>query len=152
MTVVKGDQKTSFSIAITPRCMGRHYSFSWIPPHYLDTYLILLSVKQEGIKYHFLSLWYDATWDWTQVFRQTLYPLDQWSRQFYLLTICQGAKATMQTFPCGYRVVCPKCFIKTIQVVVSRRRLPPRCVICRTQILKLRQNPQPHSERREGML
>ena len=29
----------------------------------LDTYLILLSVKQGGIKYRFSCLWYDATWD-----------------------------------------------------------------------------------------
>ena len=29
----------------------------------------MLSVKQGGIKYHFLSLWYDAAWDWTQVSR-----------------------------------------------------------------------------------
>ena len=35
----------------------------------LDPYLIRLSVKQGGIKYHFLSLWYDSTWDWTQVSR-----------------------------------------------------------------------------------
>ena len=27
------------------------------------------SVKQGGIKYHFLSLWYDSTWDWTPVFQ-----------------------------------------------------------------------------------
>ena len=27
----------------------------------------MLSVKQSSIKYHFLSLWYDATWDRTQV-------------------------------------------------------------------------------------
>ena len=27
----------------------------------------MMSVKQGGIKYHFLSLWYDATWDWTLV-------------------------------------------------------------------------------------
>ena len=27
----------------------------------LDTYLILLSVKQGGIKYHFKSFWYDVT-------------------------------------------------------------------------------------------
>ena len=27
----------------------------------------MLSVKQGGIKYHFLSLWYDSTWDWTPV-------------------------------------------------------------------------------------
>ena len=35
----------------------------------LDSYLIMLSVKQGGIKYHFLSLWYDSSWDWTQVSR-----------------------------------------------------------------------------------
>ena len=29
----------------------------------------MLSIKQGGIKYHFLSLWYDSTWDWTQVSR-----------------------------------------------------------------------------------
>ena len=28
----------------------------------------MLSVKQDSIKYYFLSLWYDSTWDWTQVF------------------------------------------------------------------------------------
>ena len=26
----------------------------------------VLSVKQRGIEYHFLSLWYDSTWDWTR--------------------------------------------------------------------------------------
>ena len=35
----------------------------------LDMYFIMLSVKQGGIKYHFLSLWYDWTWDWTPVSR-----------------------------------------------------------------------------------
>ena len=29
----------------------------------LDPYPIMLSVKQGSIKYHFLSLWYDSTWD-----------------------------------------------------------------------------------------
>ena len=33
----------------------------------LDPCLIRLSVKQGGLKYYFLSLWYDSTWDWTQV-------------------------------------------------------------------------------------
>ena len=27
------------------------------------------SVKQGGIMYHFLSLWYESTRDWTQVYR-----------------------------------------------------------------------------------
>ena len=29
----------------------------------------MLSIKQGDIKYHFLSLCYDSTWDWTQVSR-----------------------------------------------------------------------------------
>ena len=29
----------------------------------LDPYLKMLSVKQDGIKYHFLNLWYDSTKD-----------------------------------------------------------------------------------------
>ena len=29
----------------------------------LDIYFIMLSVKQGDIKYHFLCLWYDSTWD-----------------------------------------------------------------------------------------
>ena len=28
-------------------------------------------VKQGNIKYYFLSLWYDSTWDWTQVSRDS---------------------------------------------------------------------------------
>ena len=35
----------------------------------LDTYFILLTVKQGGIKYHFKSFWYDVTSDWTPVSR-----------------------------------------------------------------------------------
>ena len=59
--VVDGDPNAPFSLATTPRCRGGWYSLPWIAP------LIMLSVKQGGIKYHFLSLWYDSIWDWTQV-------------------------------------------------------------------------------------
>lgn len=45
----------------------------------------------------------------------------------------------MQTYPCGHRVVCRRCFVKTIQIAVSQRMLPLRCVICRTKILRLKQ-------------
>ena len=31
----------------------------------------MLSVKQGGIKYHFLSLWYDSTWEWIRVYLAT---------------------------------------------------------------------------------
>ena len=51
--------KGSFSIATTPRCKGGRYSFHWIVLLTFDPYFIM----QGGIKYHFLSLWYDSTWD-----------------------------------------------------------------------------------------
>ena len=69
VTVVKGDPKAPFSIATPPGCWGRHYSFSGLLYFTLDPYLIMLSVKQGSIKYPFLSLWYDSTWDWIQVSR-----------------------------------------------------------------------------------
>ena len=68
-TIVEGNPKAPFSIATTPRCRGGRYSFPGLLYFTLDPYLIILSVKQGSIKYHFLSLWYDATWDWTQVSR-----------------------------------------------------------------------------------
>lgn len=52
--------------------------------------------------------------------------------------VCLAARATMQTFPCEHKVVCRKCFIRTIQVAVAQRSLPLRCVVCRARILKLR--------------
>ena len=67
--IVEGNRKAPFSIATTPRCRGGGYSFPGLLYFTLDTYLIILSVKQGGIKYHFLSLWYDSTWYWTQVSR-----------------------------------------------------------------------------------
>ena len=27
----------------------------------------MLDVKQAGIKYHFMNVWYDSAWDWTLV-------------------------------------------------------------------------------------
>ena len=51
--VVKGDPKGPFSIASTPRCREGHYSFPGLLHFILDNFLIMLSVKQGGIKYHF---------------------------------------------------------------------------------------------------
>ena len=68
-TIVEGNPKAPFSIVTTPMCRGGRYSFPGLLYFNLDPYLIMLSVKQGGIKYHFLSLWYDSTWDWTQVSR-----------------------------------------------------------------------------------
>ena len=67
--IVEGDSKAPFSIATTPRCREGRYSFLWMVYFTLDPYLIMLIFKQGGIKNHFLSLWYDSTWDLTQVFR-----------------------------------------------------------------------------------
>ena len=62
-TIVEGNPKAPFSIATIPRCRGGRYSFLGLLYFTLDPYLIMLSVKQGGIKYHFLRLWYDSTWD-----------------------------------------------------------------------------------------
>ena len=62
-TIAEGNPKAPFSIATTPRCRGGRHSFPGLLYFTLDPYLIMLSVKQAGIKYHFLSLWYDSTWD-----------------------------------------------------------------------------------------
>ena len=69
LTVVEGHPKASYSIVTTLRCRGGCYSFPWIASLTLDPYLIMLSVKQGGIKYHFLSLWYDSTLDWNSISR-----------------------------------------------------------------------------------
>ncbi|XP_050430200.1 uncharacterized protein LOC126839155 [Adelges cooleyi] len=54
--------------------------------------------------------------------------------------ICVNSKATMQTWPCGHRVVCRKCLVRTIQMAVSRRSLPLRCVVCRSRVLRLKRS------------
>ena len=68
VTLVEGDPRAPFSIATTPRYTeGGATPFPGVLHFTFDPYLIMLSVKQGSMKYHFLSLWYDSTWDWTQV-------------------------------------------------------------------------------------
>ena len=62
-TLGEGDPKAPFSIATTPRCREGATPFPGLLHFTLDPYLIKLSVKQGGIKYYFLSLWYNSTWD-----------------------------------------------------------------------------------------
>ena len=52
-TLVEGDPKAPFARATTLKCREGYYSIPWIAPVCLDPYLIMLSVKQGGIKYHF---------------------------------------------------------------------------------------------------
>ena len=52
-TIVVGDQKASFSVATMPKYRGGATPFPGLLHFTLDTYLILLSVKQGGNKYHF---------------------------------------------------------------------------------------------------
>ena len=63
--VVEGGSKAPFSLAIRPKCRRGGYSYLWIAPLSLDPYPMMLSVKQEDIKYQLLSLWNDSIWDWT---------------------------------------------------------------------------------------
>ena len=45
-TVVKGNPKVPFSLTTILRSRGGHYSFLWIAPLTLDSYLIMLHVKE----------------------------------------------------------------------------------------------------------
>ena len=60
-TIVKGNQKAPFSIATKPRCRGGATPFPGLLHFTLDTYLILPSVKQGGIKNHFFKV-FSMTW------------------------------------------------------------------------------------------
>ena len=86
-TVVEGDQKAPFSIATTPRCSRRRYSFPWIAPLkplYVH-YGWVLSKKVSSTIFKSL-VWRDLGLNtglpdhW-----RTLYPLDQWI-QFSVIT------------------------------------------------------------------
>ena len=44
-TIVKGNPKASYSIAIMPRSRGGHHSFPRVAPLTLNPYVIRLSVK-----------------------------------------------------------------------------------------------------------
>ena len=68
-TVVDRDPKAPFLTATISKCSRDHYPLLWIAPLTLVMYLIMLSVKQGGIKPHFLNLWYDSNWDRTPVFQ-----------------------------------------------------------------------------------
>ena len=61
--VVEGYSMAPFSIATTPRCGEGATLFPGLLHFSLDPYIIMLSVKQGSIKYHFLSLCYDSIWD-----------------------------------------------------------------------------------------
>ena len=65
VSIVEGDPKAPFSLATTSRWRGGCHSFPGLLHFTLDPYLIMLCVKQGDIKYFFLSLWYDSTWDWS---------------------------------------------------------------------------------------
>ena len=67
--LIEGDLKAPFSIATTPRCRKGAIPLPRLFHFTLDLYLLMLSVKQGGIKYHFWVFRYDSTCDWTQVSR-----------------------------------------------------------------------------------
>ena len=62
-TEVEGDTKAPFSIATTPKCREAASPFPGFFHFTFGMYLIMLSVKQGGIKKPFLSLWCDSTRD-----------------------------------------------------------------------------------------
>ena len=66
---MEGSSKAPYSIVTTPRYMGGHHFLPCFFPLTLDSYLIILSVRQAEINYYFFSLWYDLAFDWNLVSR-----------------------------------------------------------------------------------
>ena len=73
-TVFEGHLKVPFSIATTPRCRGGYNSIGLIN-FTLDPYVVILSVKQEGIKYNIYI--YIYIYIYTMVWRIYIY-IYQW--------------------------------------------------------------------------
>ena len=83
VTLVEGYPKAPSSIATTPRCWGGRYSFPRLLHFTLGAYQIMLSVKQGGIRYHFLKslVWLDLGLNPSLLDHwRTLYWLGQWPR------------------------------------------------------------------------
>ena len=59
--VVEGEPKAPFSILLHRGVGEGATPFPGLLHSTLDPYLIMLSVKQGCLRYHFLSLWYDST-------------------------------------------------------------------------------------------
>ena len=53
MNIVEGNPKAPFSIVTTTSVVGSVTPFPKLLHFTLDPYLLMLSVKQSGIKYHF---------------------------------------------------------------------------------------------------
>ena len=108
-TLVEGDTKVPFSIATTAWSREGWFSFPLIALFTLELYLIMLSVKQGGIKYHFLSLWYDSTWDWTPVCRAIGEPFGQWTGEIYNINLINmteiSAKQKSDPTPIDFRAL-----------------------------------------------
>ena len=58
MTLVEGDPKAPFQYLLVAEGAT---PFLGLPDLTFNPHLIMPSVKYGGIKYHFLSLWYDST-------------------------------------------------------------------------------------------
>ena len=69
VTLVEGDPKSPFSMATAPRWRVRVYSIPYINPLSPRSLLYNAECKADGIRCHFLSLWYDSTRNWTPITR-----------------------------------------------------------------------------------
>ena len=102
-TFVESDLKAFFSIATTPRHRGGCYSFHWIVLLTFDLYIVILSVWEGGIKYHFLSLWYDSNLGLNPCLLdhwQTLYSLSQFF--FWKVLVLLDWKSISNNVSCDY--------------------------------------------------
>ena len=78
-------------------------------------YLIMLSVKQGGIKYHILSLCYGSIWDWILVFRAMIQPSTNYSADWRILFVNSLSLSSEFGFEVYMKVVNAFIFITSVQ-------------------------------------
>ena len=86
--------------------------------------MIMLGVKQGGIKYHFLSLWYDATWNCTPISRDLeLHPNLHWTqlskflRRSLIIFMIESFRTIVFIFfviSTTFRPICPSAFFRCL--------------------------------------
>uniref|UniRef100_A0A915JKU2 RING-type domain-containing protein n=1 Tax=Romanomermis culicivorax TaxID=13658 RepID=A0A915JKU2_ROMCU len=57
--------------------------------------------------------------------------------------ICVTRRACVQSYPCGHKLLCEKCFIKLLQVNYSQGKYPLTCIFCRSPVALFKRHESP---------
>lgn len=58
---------------------------------------------------------------------------------------CVTRRACIQSYPCGHKALCEKCFVKFLQINYSEGKYPITCVYCRSPVALFKRQDPPRS-------